>query len=370
MTNPVLFDEIAGKNNTSIGVVCLNSEKTLNSLTLEMVDLMLCKLRQWQADSNIAAVFIHAAGEKAFCAGGDVQALYQSAVKDHGGVCEHAETFFQNEYRLDYLLHAFNKPIVCWGHGIVMGGGLGVFAGCKHRVVTERTRIAMPEVTIALFPDVGGSYFLNHMPGECGRFLALTAASINAADSLYANMADYFVSHQQKDAVLQALAQLALTGNRESDDQLVSELLAAKQASCISEMPAGNLESHQVVINTLCAGDDVVEIAKRIAAFETDEKWMQRAKAGLAGGSPLAIKWIFHQLELCRDLSLKDVFKTEISLATNIIRHPEFTEGVRALLIDKDQKPQWQFATLADVTDEAVANFFKAPWPENPLADL
>lgn len=370
MTSPVLFEELQAQNDKVIGMVLLNSEKTLNSLTLEMVDLMLAKLDVWQADDRIAAIFIHGAGEKALCAGGDVQALHRSAAEQPGGPCEYAETFFSREYRLDYRLHNYSKPVIVWGHGIVMGGGLGVHSGCNHRVVTEKTRIAMPEVTIALFPDVGGSYFLNRMPGQCGRFLALTAASINGADSLYAGIADYFVAHAQKQAVLDGLSALALSGDKASDDAHIAALLKAKQDETITDMPAGNLEAHQAVIDELCAGDDVESIAARFTALETDDKWMQRAKAGIAGGSPLATKWIFHQIEICKGLSLKAVFEKELILATNIIRHPEFSEGVRALLIDKDQSPKWQIKQLTDVTAQDIAPFFKAPWPQNPLADL
>ena len=159
----VLFEELTAASG-KVGRVTLNIEATLNSLTLEMVDLLQAQLDAWADDDAIAAIFIEGAGEKAFCAGGDVQALHASSVGTPGGPCEYAETFFTREYRLDYTLHTYAKPIICWGHGIVMGGGLGVMAACSHRVVTERTRIAMPEVTIALFPDVGGSWFLNHMP--------------------------------------------------------------------------------------------------------------------------------------------------------------------------------------------------------------
>lgn len=368
MTSPVLFEELQGEHQQLVGVATLNSEKTLNSLTLEMVDLLTEKLLQWQSDDRIAAVFIQGAGEKAFCAGGDVQALHKSSVEQPGGPCEYAETFFEREYRLDYLLHVYNKPVIVWGHGIVMGGGLGIFSGCKYRIVTEKTRIAMPEVTIALFPDVGGSYFLNHMPGESGRFLALTAASINGADSLYVNMADYAISHANKQAVIDVL--LSLDWTSEDIDAKLTSFFTAQQRQSAGDMPAGNVEVHQAVIDELCAGDDVEVIAARFAALETDDKWLLRAQGGIANGSPLAIKWIFKQLSLCKDLSLAEVFKTEVQLATCIVRGTEFAEGVRALLIDKDQSPEWQFKALSDVTDEAVDAFFVAPWPQNPLADL
>ncbi len=370
MTSPVLFKSIATANGKFIGQAVLNVEGTLNSLTLEMVDLLSAQLALWQSDDSIVAVLIRGAGEKALCAGGDVQALHHSAVSRPGGPCEYAETFFEREYRLDYLLHNYLKPTIVWGHGIVMGGGLGILAACNHRIVTEKTRIAMPEVTIALFPDVGGSYFLNKMPGHCGRFLALTAASINAADSLYAGLADYFICHEQYGELSELLLQLPWSGDKVDDDRLVSRAVNELHRTAIEHMPPGNLESHQTQIDQLCVGDDVEMIAGRITELDADEKWLLKAKSGLSGGSPLAIKWIFKQLNLTKNLSLKDIFRSELLLGTNIMRHPEFAEGVRALLIDKDQAPKWQIAELSAVSEEAVAAFFKAPWPENPLADL
>ena len=177
---PILFEELparAGK----VGRVTLNAASTLNSLTLEMVDLLQAQLDAWREDDHIAAIFIDGAGEKAFCAGGDVQALHESAVATPGGPCDYAENFFAREYRMNYDLHTYSKPIICWGHGIVMGGGLGVMAGCSHRIVTEKTRIAMPEVTIALFPDVGGSWFLTQLVGSAkARELYLTADRFDA----------------------------------------------------------------------------------------------------------------------------------------------------------------------------------------------
>ncbi|MDN3640958.1 enoyl-CoA hydratase/isomerase family protein [Simiduia curdlanivorans] len=368
MTSPVLFEQIATQDGHALGVITLNSEKTLNSLTLEMVELMLEKLLHWQTDAKIAAVFIQGAGEKAFCAGGDVQALRQSSVQNPGGPCDYAETFFAREYRLDYLLHNYGKPTIVWGHGIVMGGGLGIFAGCSHRIATERTRIAMPEVTIALFPDVGGSYFLNRMPGHCGRFLALSAASINGADSLYACIANFAISQSHKPELLEQLQALDWSSSLISTE--LTALFENFQRQSSADIPPGNLETHQTMIDKLCQGDDVNLIAQRFAELETEDRWLQRAQSGLAGGSPLAVKWIFRQLQLCEGLSLKEVFEKEILLATNIVRHSEFAEGVRALLVDKDHAPNWQYKQLSDVTDDVIAPFFQAPWPQNPLRDL
>ena len=182
----------------NIGHLTLNVPKTLNSLTRDMVEMLTEHLEAWAVDDAIMAVVIDGASEKAFCAGGDVQALRNSCLATPGGPCDYAENFFAREYRMNYILHRYPKPVICWGHGVVMGGGLGILAACSHRVVSERTRIGMPEVTIALFPDVGGSWFLNKMPGQVGRFLALTAANINASDAIFCGLRKPFSGRHAK----------------------------------------------------------------------------------------------------------------------------------------------------------------------------
>ena len=366
---PIIFEELpAGQR--KLGRITLSVAATLNSLTLDMVDLLQAQLDSWRDDDDIAVIFIEGAGEKAFCAGGDVQALHQSALATPGGPCDYAESFFTREYRMNYTLHTYPKPVICWGHGIVMGGGMGVMAGCSHRVVTEKTRIAMPEVTIALFPDVGGSWFLNHMPGKSGLFLALTGASINAADAIYTGIADRFVSSEHKAQVLEQLQRHNWAGEANSDHALVRHTLRPFAEQSIGQCPGGQVEPHLGTINTLCDGDDIHEIIDNIVSQQTQDPWLARARDSLAHGSPLAALWIFRQLLETRHSSLREVFQAEIRLATNIVRHPEFTEGVRALLIDKDRNPQWQYKASRDVPVAQLEAFFSEPWESNPLADL
>jgi len=365
----VLFAELAA-GDRRLGRVTLNVAATLNSLTLDMVDMLQAQLDTWRDDEQIAAVFIDGAGDKAFCAGGDVQALHQSAVATPGGPCEYAENFFTREYRMNYTLHTYPKPIICWGHGIVMGGGLGVMAGCSHRIVTEKTRIAMPEVTIALFPDVGGSWFLNHMPGKCGQFLALTGASINAADAIYTGIAGRFIASEHKAAVIEQLLLQSWSADARANHALVKHTLRPFSEQSVSQCPGGQVEPHLGTINTLCDGDDIHEIIDNIVGQQTQDPWLSKARDSLAHGSSLAALWIFRQLWETRHASLREVFQSEIQLATNIVRHPEFAEGVRALLIDKDRNPQWQYKTSREVPAEQLDAFFTAPWEHNPLADL
>ncbi len=369
MSAPVLFEEISCASG-KLGRITLNVESTLNSLTLEMVDLLQAQLDKWANDPELSAVFFEGAGEKALCAGGDVQALRNSAIEQPGGPCEYAEAFFGREYRMNYTLHTYAKPLICWGHGIVMGGGLGVMAACSHRVVTERTRIAMPEVTIALFPDVGGSWFLNHMPGRAGEFLALTGASINAADAIYTGIADRFIASEHKQSVLEQLQLQSWSADEESNHALVRAVLRPYAEQSIGSWPAGQVEPHMASINALCDGDSIHDIIDNITGLETDDPWLLKARDSLAGGSSLAARWIHRQLWETRHSSLKEVFQAEIQLVTNIVRYPEFAEGVRALLVDKDRNPAWAYPSSREVPDQALDSFFTAPWDSNPLATL
>ncbi|MDP5053900.1 MAG: enoyl-CoA hydratase/isomerase family protein, partial [Congregibacter sp.] len=337
-----------------LGRLTLNSPETLNSLTLEMVDLIQAALNDWRDDPTIAAIVIDGSGEKAFCAGGDVHALHASSSGTPGGPCEYAEGFFAREYRMNYALHTYPKPILCWGHGIVMGGGLGVMAGCSHRVVTQATRIAMPEVSIALFPDVGGSWFLNHMPGASGRFLALTAASVNATDALFCGLADRFIAADQKDAVLAALLECAWDQDPAANHKSLRQILRSFSENTRIDLPPAQVESHLTAINALCDGDDIHDVIDRITGLETEDRWLAKARDGLIYGSKLAALWIDRQLFETRHSSLKQVFQQEVQLGTNIMRHPEFAEGVRALLIDKDRDPAWAYSDSRAVPAQLV----------------
>ncbi len=204
----VMYQELTAQNGKKIGIATLNSEKSLNALSLPMVESLLPKLASWQADSSISMVLLQGSGEKAFCAGGDIRDLYKAMLDKPGEYAPYVEEFFTKEYTLDYLIHTFGKPVLVWGNGIVMGGGLGLMAGASHRVVTVSSRIAMPEMAIGLYPDVGASWFLNRMPAGCGLFLGLTGASINAADAKFISLADNFLLHERKDALVEKLLQI------------------------------------------------------------------------------------------------------------------------------------------------------------------
>lgn len=368
--SPVLFEERATQDGGLIGIATLNVPRALNSLGSDMVDLLLRRLQQWQKSDDVRCVWLQAAGEKAFCAGGDVRKLHDS-VRELGRDVRNpvAENFFSAEYRLDYLIHTFGKPLIVWGHGIVMGGGMGLLVGASHRVVTEASRLAMPEISIGLFPDVGGSWMLSRAPGRTGLFLGLTGAAMNAADALFAGYADRFILHVHRDAVLCALEQV--DWQLAPAQTLVNDVLRDFDEVSRLQRPLSKLREHLDLINDACDADDVAQAVEQICCIESDDPWVQKSVATLAAGCPVTAHLVWEQLHRGRHLSLAEVFRMELVVAVQCCRHPDFIEGVRAVLVDKDGKPSWQHGDVASVPAAWVEAHFRAPWPgAGPLADL
>lgn len=345
---PVLFEERAAANGTRIGIATLNSPRTLNGFSLPMAHLLLERLRAWSSDDGIAMIVLQGAGEKAFCAGGDLHSLYRSmkAHRDAGSTDirdnAYALEFFDVEYRVDYLIHACRKPILCWGHGIVMGGGIGLMSGASHRVVSERSRLAFPEITVGLFPDVGGSWLLQRVPGNGGLFLALTGALLNAGDAIHAGLADVHVAEARRPDVLDALLQVAWSGDSADSHARLDVLLQ----SFASDAPAGPLSTHAALVDDLCAGEDLPTIVERITALQTDDDWLQAAQKTLASGAPGSARLAFELQRRCAGARLADAYRMEYIAALHCAAHGDFAEGIRALLVDKDRTPHWQPATL------------------------
>lgn len=369
-TQNVVFQTLATASGKLVGVVTLNVEKALNALDLDMVRAMTVQLNLWKKDPLIACVVLDGSGEKAFCAGGDVRALYHASVAAKGQVTEVAKVFFEEEYRLDYLLHTFGKPVLVWGDGIVMGGGLGLMAGASHRVVTETSRIAMPEVTIGLYPDVGGSYFLNRMPGKMGLFLGITAYQMNAADACYVGLADHYLNRDDKELMFDAMATLDWSDtpalNHQRLDSMINEL------SNQVDIPKGDslLAESQEIIDRLMAGS-LTDIVSRMSTLSTDEAWLNKACSTMLAGSPISWHLAYIQTQLGTKLSLAQCFKWELTVSVNTCAKGDFCEGVRALLIDKDRQPKWQFADVQSVPNSVIEDILTSPWgEEHPLSQL
>jgi enoyl-CoA hydratase/carnithine racemase len=374
--SPVLFEERRAGNGARIGVARLNVERTLNALSLDMIDLLGPQFDRWAADEGVAMVILEAAGEKAFSAGADLHRMHKTMLEHHASAKkddlrgnEYAAAFFGREYRLDYRIHTYPKPVLCWGHGIVMGGGVGLMSGASHRVVTPDSKVAMPEITIGLFPDVGGSWLLGRMPGRTGLFLGLTGARIQAADALFTGMADYCIPQADKAGIMDALLGVAWTRSRDENDRLLGALLLSKSQK---NLAPGPVRQHFDLINGLCEAGELHATVAAITGLKTGDAWLDRAGATLAAGSPSTAGLTFELLRRARHQSLADVFRMEFVAALRCAQRPDLAEGIRALLIDKDQKPKWQPPTLAQVTPAWIDGYFSSPWPaeDHPLSDL
>ncbi|KAA0013666.1 enoyl-CoA hydratase/isomerase family protein [Billgrantia pellis] len=372
----VIFDERPTHDGALIGVATLNSPKSLNALTLDMARQLDAKLEAWAADRSIVAVWLEGAGDKAFCAGGDVVALYRSMTEEgdnrgYGRDSLFAETYFTTEYRLDYRIHAYPKPIVVWGDGIVMGGGLGLMAGASRRLVTETSRIAMPEITIGLYPDIGASWFLNRMPPGVGAYLGLTGAQLNARDALDLGMADHFVPRERRDALLDALA-AADYGARSPRELQAAVQQAIDTMERRDQAPEPQVRPHLDHLQALVGQVDAPTAVKRILADEHGDAWLAANRARLEAGSPLSAHLVWRMLERHRHTSLADAFRDELNLSVQCCRHGDIAEGVRALLIDKDKSPRWQHADVDSVDEGRLRDMLASLWSEeaHPLRDL
>ena len=353
-----------------LGVITLDAPKSLHALTLEMIRAIDGALVRWATDDAIACVVLQSSTDKAFCAGGDVRSL-RSAVAEQPGVVPNPQAlaFFAEEYRLDHRIHTYAKPLLVWGGGIVMGGGLGLMAGASHRVVTESTRIAMPEITIGLFPDVGGSWFLGRMPGRSGLFLGLTGAPMNAADALFAGLGDYFLRQEERAMVLDALALAQWQASPLANHQQLSRLLRGFSAPT-SMLPVSEVRANFDAIAALTQAPTLPEVVAAIAAYDGDSAWLQKAAHTLGKGAPSSAALVWAMRVRTLHMSLAQVFQLELIVAVQCCAHADFSEGVRALLIDKDNAPQWQPASLGDVGAAYLNEYFTAPWDSHPLRDL
>ncbi len=367
MEDLVTFEKLG-----QVGVARLVREKPLNSLLLETIDLLSDQIFAWLDDDSVRCILLDSSSERAFCAGADITALYRNIRDTDSGRAADADNFFLNEYRLDYALHTAQKPVVVWGNGIVMGGGLGLLGGCSHRIGTPATRIAMPEITIGLFPDAGGTSFLSRLPDGLGFFAGLTGCQLSAADGVGLGLLDIIVDQQSKPAILEQLAGLPFTGEADRDHALITGMLKA----FASEEPLKEqLLAHRKTIHNLVADCDASD--DFLSAFDAGlnnlpaDDWLSAAVETYRNGSPLTARIFVEQMRRATGMSLAEMFRMELMIAWRCARGPEFPEGVRALLIDKDRNPDWQFKTHSEVPQHIVDEHFIPSWQgEHPLQDL
>lgn len=329
----------------SIGRITLNRPDALNALTLRMVRDMWGALKAWENDAEIVAVAVDGAGERGLCAGGDIRALYD-AVK--AGDEESPATFWREEYRLNALIARYPKPYVAFMDGIVMGGGVGISAHGSHRLVTDKTMIAMPETSIGFFPDVGGTFLLAQSPGELGTHVALTSGRLNASDAILTGLADTHIARQSWPALVAELA-----GIRKAGD--VDTIIRAH----LAEAEPPKLGPDRAWIDRCYAHDTVEAI---VAALQSaPEPDAQKAAATILKNSPTALKVTLRALRADRaEARLEPCLDEEYRMALRLAFGPDFAEGIRAAVVDKDRKPRWQPATLAEVAQADIDHIFES----------
>jgi enoyl-CoA hydratase/carnithine racemase len=358
-------DEILAEVRGHVGFITLNRPRALNALSLAMIRAITARLLTWRDDPQVKAVAMRGMGKSGpfgvFCAGGDIRFFHQAVLTGNPAL----EDFFTEEYALNHLIHTYPKPTVAFMDGIVMGGGMGISQGAHLRIVTERTKMAMPETHIGLFPDVGGGYFLSRCPGRVGEWLALTGEPIGADAAVAFGLADTCMESARLPDAWDALAQLAWDGTSPIAAWLAIYSIAS----------GAYLTGAEADIDHYFSLQSVPEIIEALEAGGRD--WTTHTAAALRKHSPLMLHVTLAQIRRARDMTLSD----DLRMERDLVRHcfslrpgtaSETFEGIRALAVDKDHSPKWNPGRIEDVTADMVAPFFQSPWPAHahPLQHL
>lgn len=330
-------ETVIARRDGRVGRILLNRPQALNAIDLSMIRTCMRALHNWRDDPHIHAVVIEGAGERAFCAGGDVRALRQFELD---GEHHKAEAFFSEEYELNLMIATYPKPYVALIDGICMGGGIGVSIHAPYRVATEHAAFAMPETAIGFFPDIGATFFLPRLPGCIGTYLGLTGTRVQGADAVHAGLATHFVRRADLPALAAAL---------------VADGPGALGSHATS-VPEFSLAAQRDAIDHCFGADSVIDIAQRLKAISDD--WAAKTLGMLRTVSPTALCWTLEALRRGADMTLPQCQAAELALTRTTMRHPDFAEGVRAMVVDKDRKPQWKPARVEDVDPAVVASMF------------
>jgi len=333
-----------------VGILTLNRPAALNALTLRMVRELEQVLEGWETNDVVKVVVIRGAGEKAFCAGGDIRAICDSF---KAGNQEYLD-FFREEYLLDREIYRYPKPTVAIMGGYVMGGGMGLSQGCKVRIVTDTSRLAMPEVGIGYFPDVGGSYFLSRLPGALGLYLGLTGLQIKAGDAIYCGLADVYVAQAHPDQVVDSLSDMKEGASLKAVEAAIRALAG--------DRPDAPLERLRPAIDLHFSKASIQEILDSLQSEKRPEfaEWAAQTGAVMEARSPIAMCVTHEQLRRGATMSLEECLEMEFRMDQEWLPRGDMVEGVRAVIVDKDKQPKWNPPTLAEVSRELVQSFFVA----------
>lgn len=344
-----------------VGIITLSNPESINALSSTMVNTLHRTLERWANDDAVCVIVVQGAGNRGLCVGGDMVSLHHTLAQ---GDYVEAQRVFIDKYRLFYYLHHYPKPVVALGHGYIMGSGLGLFLASRYRLLTVDAILAMPEISIGLFPDVGASWFLNRMPGRLGLFMGLTSARLGLADALRVGLADLAMHSNSQGAVIAALQQQHWSGKPAADDYLLSELLSALPGPDYRNLPHSYLQQHEQQIARLSAGADLPAIFKQLLAADINSDWWYQCMANLRSGCPVSAWLLWQQLQKAQQMSLKQALRMELGMVQECVRRPDLMEGIRARLIDKDGQAKWSFATVADVPQSVIDAHFQTEWDD------
>jgi enoyl-CoA hydratase/carnithine racemase len=369
MEHAVILDYLPAGQLT-IARLRLNRPAGLNALNHAMVRDLTRHLLHLRRQPQVVAVVLESALARAFCAGGDIIELRHTILAHPQGLNPDIQLFFTYEYRLDYLLHTFPKPVLAWGQGIIMGGGLGLFAAASHRVVTPTVQLAMPELLIGLYPDVGATWFLRRLPGRAGLLLALTGVSIGADDAHWLGLAEALLPLSARESVLAGLAGLPWRAGP-GDHALLSAYLHQQMQRYEQRWGAGELWLQLPLLDEVLAGEDPLRWYAQLRQAE-HTPLLAKARAHVDYGSPLSFAVTAALWQRSRHWSLAQALQRELAVTCNMTLQPDLPEGIRALLVDKDRQPRWQASELAAVPADQVAACIDPRWSlrQHPLRGL
>ncbi|MGJ8685986.1 MAG: enoyl-CoA hydratase/isomerase family protein [Spongiibacteraceae bacterium] len=367
---PVCLERYSLSGGGYLAQLTLNIPHKINALSLNLVELLHELLLEVASDPDAVAVFLDGRGERGFCSGANVHELAQWVLDSSDEQPYAAELFLARQYAIAHLIHHFPKPVIVWGHGVLMGGGIGFMTAGSHRIVTESSCIALPESNIGYFPDVGASWYLNHMPGKTGLYMALTGVQLSAADALYSGLADYYLPDHSKNDVLRGVLHIDWCDDPQWNSARLTEYLTDVEVEADLALATSSLKSNRQLIDKSCAHDEFTRVVKAIASAAGHNSWMENAARQMSNAAASSSTLVFQQLRRSKGLSLADIFRQELVVAVNRVQDPEFIEGVRARLVDRDRDPHWCYQNVSQVPDAEIEALYSAPWRESPLDAL
>lgn len=341
--SPITFNSKNG-----VGIVALNRPHVLNCLNLEMIGALKNQLLAWREDSSVHFILLKSNLQKAFCAGGDLKEVYEAAQRQD--TC-FLKNFFEQEYELNQLIFNYPKPYISLMNGITMGGGLGISAHGSHRIVTDSSILAMPEVFIGFFPDAGGSYFLNKCPGKTGLLLGLSGYRMNAADALYVGIGTHYVPQENMSFLFEALTETDISANPKEGIRAILDIF------CMPPLMMSKLKENRAIIDEYFDEEDIGTLVGGLRLSKSF--WLREVRDKITEASPLSVAITHRLLQRAKQLSFSEAMTQELELAMKFFDNQEVLEGIRSVVIDKDRAPKWSYASVADVPDSVVEAYFR-----------